>query len=198
MKYKVFILFISILNIIFSNYKIIDNKIYFNNTLVQFQSKNSFELFEPDSKTFEVINDFYAKDKYTVYYGSVNIIMADPATFELFAGRFSKDKNNVYRYTEIIGNIDSNTVLFFDNQNENDLIYLKDKNGVYIAEGTSIIKFENVDAKNIQIIGNGYVLYNRNVYYKNQKIEDVDLNTFEISKINSIYSKDKNCVYYVC
>ncbi len=114
MKYKVFVLFISILNIIFSDYKIIDNKIYFNNTLLQFQSKDSFELFEPDSKTFEVINDFYAKDKYTVYYGSVNIIMADPATFKLLAGRFSKDKNNIYCWTTIIPKADPRTFEIID------------------------------------------------------------------------------------
>ena len=61
------ILYFSIMSFVYSNYKMKDNTIFFNDIAVY--RKNHFGVMVPaDIKSFKIINDRYAKDRYTVYF----------------------------------------------------------------------------------------------------------------------------------
>ena len=51
--------------ILYANYKTVDGKVFFRDRLVRRMDENVLA----DSKTFEIINEKYGKDKDKVYYG---------------------------------------------------------------------------------------------------------------------------------
>lgn len=60
------------------------------------------EKWEVDLKTFEVIGNGYAKDKFRVFRSASSLINSDPDTFELLKPPYAKDKNNCYKYWKIV------------------------------------------------------------------------------------------------
>lgn len=59
-----------------------------------------------DVNSFQVIDDYYAKDRFSVFIDFRPISGADPETFEVLGHGYSKDKNNAYyKYDQIPGAI---------------------------------------------------------------------------------------------
>ena len=205
MKKSYLLVMVILFNInIFGNYKIKNGKIYFNDSLVYIEDPYTYETINPDLNTFKIINNLYAKDKFTVYRGDSDIKFSDPKSFEPLELGFSKDKNNVYKYKNIVKDIDSNTFVIFFNQKNNFLygyIFFRDKNGIYASSnvydnlGTYCqLHKSNVDLKSFNILKDGYVEYNGKIYYGCNKIEEADKDTFTALELG--FSKDKKNIYY--
>lgn len=123
----------------------------------------------------------------------------DLGTFKILNDEYAKDANNVY----FLGNTDymnslTGTKQFFDSQTFEVMphSYLKDKNGVY-KTGEWIMEIEGANPKTIKVLSAFYLKDDKNVFngYR-QKIDKVDLNSFEVLGQNGYYAKDKNSVYY--
>jgi len=69
----------------------------------KYYAKDNFFVFykgrmikNANSKTFEVIKDGYSKDKYNVYLYRYPLFEANPNNFQILGGLFSRDDNNIY------------------------------------------------------------------------------------------------------
>ena len=184
--------------ILHANYKTVDGKVFFRDRLVR---RRMDENVLADSKTFEIINEKYGKDKDKVYYGDYEIYGADPKTFKVVSNGFSTDKNNVYRYWKKLSHVDIESFKIFNGQKDYIGVYFKDKNGVYFSLGE--ILFEKIDIKipkSFEILADGYAKDKNNIYFYGEKIENVDIKTFEVLEVdkygNRNYARDKNNIYY--
>ena len=202
------ILYFSIVSFVYSNYKMKDNTIFFNDIAVY--RKNHFGVMVPaDIKSFKIINDRYAKDRYTVYFMGEEIRDSDLETFEVVGRGISKDKNSVYKYWTKLNDLDIPldipTVKVFNEKNIDYLnTYLKDKNGIYYSGSEAMMTFlrklDTVDEKTFQELGKGYAKDRNRIYYKGKEIKNANMKTFRIMKEdengNRYYSEDKNNIYY--
>ena len=203
-KFTFLILYFSIMSFVYSNYKMKDNTIFFNDFAVY--RKSHFGVMVPaDIKSFKIINDRYAKDRYTVYFMGEEIRDSDLETFEVVGRGISKDKNSVYKYWTKLNDLDIPTVKVFNEKNIDYLnTYLKDKNGIYYSGSEAMMTFlrklDIVDEKTFQELEKGYAKDKDRIYYKGKEIKNADMKTFRIMKEdengNRYYSEDKNNIYY--
>ena len=191
-----------------ANYKMKDNTVFFNDIAVY--RKNHFGVMVPaDIKSFKIINDRYAKDRYTVYFMGEEIRDSDLETFEVVGRGISKDKNSVYKYWTKLNDLDIPldipTVKVFNEKNIDYLnTYLKDKNGIYYSGSEAMMTFlrklDIVDEKTFQELEKGYAKDKDRIYYRGKEIKNADMKTFRIMKEdengNRYYSEDKNNIYY--
>ena len=103
MKKRFFFMIFSIL--LFSDYKIEDNIVYFYDTNME----GGIKLDKADPESFVILNKKYSKDKNTVYYKFNKIPKADVETFDILyllcigeAEYDTEDKNNYYKGGEIV------------------------------------------------------------------------------------------------
>ena len=174
------ILYFSIVSFVYSNYKMKDNTIFFNDIAVY--RKNHFGVMVPaDIKSFKIINDRYAKDRYTVYFMGEEIRDSDLETFEVVGRGISKDKNSVYKYWTKLNDLDIPldipTVKVFNEKNIDYLnTYLKDKNGIYYSGSEAMMTFlrklDTVDEKTFQELEKGYAKDKSRIYYKGKEIKN--------------------------
>ena len=138
--------------------------------------------------SFLGISDFSIKNGKVYYedkYGEKVVKKADSKTFEILPRKgFAKDKNHVYVGDYIIPDADPNTFELLSG------CYSKDKNYVYCTDG----KLRELNPDTVKIIGD-YAYDNGIMYILFQRIEGIDIDSFEVLK--GLYSKDKNSIYYV-
>ena len=165
-----------------------------------------------DAKSFEVILEpsdlvqMYSKDKNSVFIGGRKIKEADSKTFERLPKTtyYSKDKNNLYYQEVKIDKIDNKTlkILYSDG-----IDVVKNGNRIF-AEGKKLnIKspetFEIILSKYYNFPNLIYGKDDKNVYaiskfdktYSSKVIKNADVNSFEVME-NSMYTKDKNNIYF--
>jgi hypothetical protein len=128
-----------------------------------------------DNKSFKVVEIFNEK-------GDGNY-----SKYNSLTGVFFKDKNSVYYKENILE--DSNpektiTILEIFDGNVEEKYGKNDKIGLFLTCNY----MEDIQA---------YSSNNNNIYYKNKKIDNVDIDSFVIEKDNIFYSKDKNNVYFM-
>ena len=121
----------------------------------------------------------------------------DKATFQEINYIYSKDKNAVYLTDgkggwEKIEGLDPDTFQVLTD-------YIKDKNGVYIISSyTGKFEMEKkpyMDGRTFEEMDELYSKDKNNIYYKGERIIEVDIPTFE--KLDKyVYSKDKNNIYF--
>lgn len=179
--------------------------VYYNNTWLPY---NGSEIPFADIKTFDVLNDFYAKDKNTAYLKGMvldkgiclwicNFGNIDPVDTESFMvmssgyGEYAKDKHYIYWYKAIVPWVDISSFQIIWSMYS--WYYGKDKNSIYFQTE----KIEWVDIKSFETMeGNGQSWYakDKNAVYRFwQKIEWSDPISFRI--IWDWYTKDKNHYY---
>lgn len=97
---------------------------------------------------------------------------ADPNTFEVINNYYQKDKNNVYKSDNYWGwgaprKIDSADVGSFQVLSNE---YAKDKYRAYYAGDTSLAKIENVDTETFEVLSedNNYAMDKNNMYYRGE------------------------------
>lgn len=173
------------------------NKIYFREKLI----------FKADAKTFTPLGDFYAKDKNNIWFCEKRVSgNFDIKNFEIIDGYFSKDKHGIYLNNDFfvnkISGADNQTFKEIQQNTEKLLCkYYFDKNNIYFIDTEK--KFDdndffyviNIDAETFKITNSKhYIKSDLDIYYKNKKIESVDIKSFKVLGKN--YSFDKNYVYY--
>lgn len=78
-----------------------------------------------------------------------------------------------------------------------DNYFVKDNRNVYcFFSDNANFKLEYADPKTFQVLGNGYAKDKNNVYWNDVKIENADIETFEVMDDSIEYAKDKNNVYF--
>ena len=178
------------------------NNIYFLNDKVD---KMEFEkLVGANPKTFEIIDNYFARDDKNVYFFNKKVIGVDAKTFEEVGYDIIKDKNGLHilidsNETEIkvkslkADGIDLKTLKKLDNG------YFKDKNNIYYGLSGNLYKIKNADLQTFEVLNSPYsssVYFAKdknNVYYNGKKLDGIVPNDFE--QIQSYFIKDKNGIY---
>jgi len=178
------------------------NNIYFLNDK---DDKMEFEkLVGANPKTFEIVDDYFARDDKNVYFFNKKVIGVDAKTFEEVGYDIIKDKNGLHilidsNETEIkvkslkADGIDLKTLKKLDNG------YFKDKNNIYYGLSGNLYKIKNADLQTFEVLTSPYsssVYFAKdknNVYYNGKKLDGIVPNDFE--QIQSYFIKDKNGIY---
>ena len=182
------------------------NNIYFLNDK---DDKMEFEkLAGANPKTFEIVDDYFARDDKNVYFFNKKVIGVDAKTFEKVGYDIVKDKNGVYFLENVseenenleiktknlkADGIDLKTLKKLDNG------YFKDKNSIYYELNGNLYKMKNVDLPTFEVLNSPYsssVYFAKdknNVYYNGNKLDGIVPNDFE--QIQSYFIKDKNGIY---
>ena len=161
-------------------------------------------------KTFEMVDDTFARDDKNLYIFEYKLDGIDPKTFKKLSYEMVKDKNGLYFLEDIekenenieikvqklnIKGLDLKTFEHIDGD------YYKDKNNVYYESDNNLYKIENADLKTFEILDSSYTGYgnfskDKNyIYLNNKKLEGIDVKTFEKMQANLI--RDKNDIYKV-
>ncbi|MES2773318.1 MAG: DKNYY domain-containing protein [Bacteroidota bacterium] len=152
-----------------------------------------------DPKSFEIIDNNYAKDKMHVYCRSEIINGANPATFEWLGGAFSKDKSNGYYDTETISNDGPNFKIVPNPENQpgivsaNGVMYARDRQKVYSGDRV----LDSADAATfafLPMFNGNYLTYDRtNVYIHDRPLQGADGASFK--RETEFHFKDKNAIW---
>ena len=110
----------------------------------------------------------------------------DVDTFEVLDDEYSKDKHNIYYGGVTLSDVDMDTFQIIMQDT-----YAKDKNKVYY--GSRPIR--EVNPKTVKILSEIYLKDDKSVFTKYGKIENADLNSFEVLGEMHIYAKDNKNVY---
>ena len=161
-------------------------------------------------KTFEMVDDTFARDDKNLYIFEYKLDGIDPKTFKKLSYEMVKDKNGLYFLEDIekenenieikvrklnIKGLDLKTFEHIDGD------YYKDKNYVYYELDNNLYKIENADLKTFEILDSSYTGYGNfskdkdYIYLNNKKLEEIDAKTFEKMRANLI--RDKNGIYKV-
>ena len=161
-------------------------------------------------KTFEMVDNTFARDDKNLYLFEYKLDGIDAKTFEKISSNIVKDKNGLYFLEDIekenenieiktrkinIKGLDLKTFEHIDGD------YYKDKNYVYYESDNNLYKIENADLKTFEILDSSYTGYgnfskDKNyIYLNNKKLEGIDVKTFEKMQANLI--RDKNDIYKV-
>ena len=161
-------------------------------------------------KTFEMVDNTFARDDKNLYLFEYKLDGIDAKTFEKISSNIVKDKNGLYFLEDIekenenieiktrklnIKGLDLKTFEHIDDY------YYKDKNNVYYESDNNLYKIENADLKTFEILDSSYTGYGNfskdkdYIYLNNKKLEEIDAKTFEKMQANLI--RDKNGIYKV-
>ena len=180
------------------------NNIYFLNDK---DDKMEFEkLAGANPKTFEIVDDYFARDDKNVYILGYKVDGIDPKTFEALNYEMIKDKNGVY-FLENISEENENSEIktrklnlkgldlrSFKKVDDSDY-YFKDKNSIYYEDSGNLHKIESADLKTFKDLDYNFAKDKNNIYYKNKKLDGIDAASFE--KIEFNFIKDKNRLYKI-
>ncbi|WP_314394627.1 DKNYY domain-containing protein [Leptotrichia shahii] len=161
-------------------------------------------------KTFEMVDNTFARDDKNLYLFEYKLDGIDAKTFEKISSNIVKDKNGLYFLEDIekenenieiktrkinIKGLDLKTFEHIDDY------YYKDKNNIYYESDNNLYKIENADLKTFEILDSSYTGYGNfskdkdYIYLNNKKLEEIDAKTFEKMQANLI--RDKNGIYKV-
>ena len=161
-------------------------------------------------KTFEMVDDTFARDDKNLYIFEYRLDGIDPKTFKKLSYEMVKDKNGLYFLEDIEKdnenieikvrklNIKGLDLRSFENIDGD---YYKDKNNVYYKLDDNFYKLENADLKTFKILDSSYTGYGNfskdkdYIYLNNKKLEEIDAKTFEKMQANLI--RDKNGIYKI-
>ena len=159
-------------------------------------------------KTFEMVDNTFARDDKNLYLFEYKLYGIDAKTFEKISSNIVKDKNGLYFLEDIekenenieiktrkinIKGLDLKTFERIDDY------YYKDKNNVYYDLDNNLYTIKNADLATFEVLNSPYSssIYfakdKNNVYYQNKKINGIVADGFE--QIQSNFIKDKNGIY---
>lgn len=182
------------------------------------------KLSKIDPKTFEVVEGYgitIFKDRNGIYtfgknYDKLKVINFKENGIDIDFNDFkvisSKDptiyrnKNDIYfqKGGKIfqVKNVDAKTFEKINGHSYLDNKYYRDKNDVYYFSSDKMLKLENADRNSVNELSENILRDKNNVYFENQKIKGLDVNSFKVIYENRISEpenliKDKNGVYYI-
>ncbi|MDP8202856.1 MAG: DKNYY domain-containing protein [Candidatus Tenebribacter burtonii] len=166
-----------------------------------------------------IVLEYYAIDKFRVYYGSEVISNADPSTFKLLSLLYSKDENHVFYKGKSIPDADPATFKLIS-------VYLaRDKKHIYfdaeiISDNPTTFRIINetyaADIENVwfgynflvkptlhvllveypsdfEVISEFYSKDSENIYFRDSKIESVNVKHFQL--LGGFWSKDDQHIF---
>jgi len=161
-------------------------------------------------KTFEMVDNTFARDDKNLYLFEYKLDGIDAKTFEKISSNIVKDKNGLYFLEDIekenenieiktrkinIKGLDLKTFEHIDDY------YYKDKNNIYYDLDNNLYTIKNADLATFEVLNSPYSssIYfakdKNNVYYQNKKINGIVADGFE--QIQSNFIKDKNRLYKI-
>ena len=161
-------------------------------------------------KTFEMVDNTFARDDKNLYLFEYKLYGIDAKTFEKISSNIVKDKNGLYFLEDIekenenieiktrkinIKGLDLKTFEHIDDY------YYKDKNNIYYDLDNNLYTIKNADLATFEVLNSPYSssIYfakdKNNVYYQNKKINGIVADGFE--QIQSNFIKDKNRLYKI-
>ena len=192
----------------YSNYYKDKNNVYFVDNR---DDKIKFKkLAYVNPKTFEMVDDTFARDDKNIYLFEYKLDGIDAKTFEKISSNIVKDKNGLYFLEDIekenenieiktrkinIKGLDLKTFEHIDDY------YYKDKNNIYYDLNNNLYTIKNADLATFEVLNSPYSssIYfakdKNNVYYQNKKINGIVADGFE--QIQSNFIKDKNRLYKI-
>ena len=177
-----------------------------------------------DPKTFEVVEGYgitIFKDRNGIYtfgknYDKLKVINFKENGIDIDFNNFKvissenptiyKNKNDIYfqKGGKIypIKNVDAKTFEKINGRSYTHNKYYRDKNNVYYFSEDKMLKLENADINSINELSENILKDKNNVYFKNQQIKGLDINSIKVIYENRISEpenliKDKNGVYYI-
>jgi len=160
-----------------------------------------------DHKSFEILNEYYAKDKNTVFYMHRKVLDIDVNSVQAVSGKFIKDKKNYFYNGYKIEGID---YVSFEPIKLDVWDYAKDDLRFYGTKNKRISKFKGYDVfmlpgiaydkKSFEKIIGPWAKDKNSIYYEIIPFleDEIDLKTFEVLKFdNFAWVKDKNNLYYL-
>ncbi|RAI88276.1 DKNYY domain-containing protein [Algoriphagus yeomjeoni] len=113
--------------------------------------KRVSQIDEHDFESFEILdNEYYAKDKNSVFHIRSKIENADPNSFELIGNGYSKDKNRVF--------LDDEMVIFANPKSFQLLEFPYSKDDSYVFCGTLPLNLEISEVKEFQVTNTGELM----------------------------------------
>ncbi len=141
-----------------------------------------------DVKTFRVLNCNYSLDKNHVYCGDRPISEADVETFEAWNHGLARDKNHVYHFSKALLDMNPAHLQLIGNSPETS--YFRDDKQVMNGENVVL----EADLESFRELDHPFAIDKNHVYRFGQRLENVDVKTFEI--ISDDHFKDKDFVYW--
>ncbi len=181
-----------------------------NRNLVSIKSDKSINNI--DINTFEILNNYYSRDKKNIYYWWEKIKNIDVNSFSIIDEDYWKDKTNIYFESKKIDwvNLESFKIIESPCSKDNTFCYYWENKIVWADINTFIVKnnffsldinfvyyrwkrIEWTDPHSFSFIKYYYWKDKNFVYFQSNKIELADPNSFIV--LDSLYTKDKNYVY---
>ena len=140
----------------------------------------------------------WAKDADTVFWGTIELDFMDSKSFEVINIAFAKDKEKVICGRDIIVETNPNDfrIRSLKHLLDYDEFYGVDKKAVYLcdyfASGYERVLSDSIDS--FQLLDDGFYKDNQFVSWGGFEIFDVDVLTFKV--LTGGYARDKNYVYY--
>lgn len=142
-----------------------------------------------DTKTFEVINMNYAKDKFHAYCGDTPIKESSPNDFIAYSHCHAKDNTHVYYFSSVLETADANSFTPISLSKNIEVYFFKDSNHIFCGE--KII--HSADPNSFEIIKHYLAKDKKHVFYMSTIVNEADPETFEVLE-EDLY-KDKNNIY---
>ena len=147
-----------------------------------------------DKKSFEILENDFAKDKNNIYYEGEKIEKIDPKSAKIFGSHFVKDEKIVFDADEKkeLKDVDTKTLKSVGDY------YFKDKNNAYF----DMKKIdEKVDLETFVYLDYFYAKDKNNLYFYGQKVKGVSPNNFNfltlLSSVPDNIIKSGNDFYLV-
>ena len=165
---------------IFFSYFIENGNVYYGSDYSKYNTK----IETADSKTFKIINPYYAKDKNSVYYNGGILNGLNSGKVEFLGGvgtligedGYIKDDKSVYFLGEKLESADAKTFTVLKAKNTRQYSsYGKDKNHIYFQDKI----FDGADSKTFEILDDGYTKDKNGIYYNNIRLAGIDPNNFK-------------------
>ena len=187
---KIFSLLIWAVNIVNAEYIKRNGEIYYRD----WSEEKTRILKNIDKKSFEILENDFAKDKNNIYYKGEKIEKIDPKSAKIFGSHFVKNEKIVFDAYEKkeLKDVDTKTLKSVGDY------YFKDKNNAYF----DMKKIdEKVDLETFVYLDFFYARDKNNLYFYGQKVKGVSPNNFEfwtsLSSVPDNIIKSGNDFYLV-
>jgi len=159
------------------NYRCIEDKIKDETPIlfgiyesgVYFRNYENEEVFDADPMTFQILNEYYGKDKNAVYFTTRKVEGADVHAFELVTNNVGRDKLAVYYGKDKIAGADPKTYVSLNRR------YGKDNKNAFYDD--KVIR--SVELSSFEVINDLYAKDKNHVFFNNQIIKNSDLESFQ-------------------
>ncbi|GAB2563719.1 DKNYY domain-containing protein [Spirosoma aerophilum] len=156
------------------------------------------QIANADARSFVVLKEEYANDKFRAYYKGVGFAVADVASFEPLDYMFARDKKVGYFSLKPIPGSEGRSFTVLSSN------YAKDSHHVYhsrtIVDGVSIPEIhaiETAEPASFTVIDLYHGVDKNHAYFRDKQLEDADPTSFKKWDAYSIdYSTDTTHVYF--